>query len=35
MERSLGLASAVWLRVSALGSPSLKKWSERSGVGGS
>lgn len=35
MERSLGLVSVVLLRVSALLSPSLKKSSERSGVGGS
>lgn len=35
MERLLGLASAASLRVSALPSPSLKKSSERSGVGGS
>lgn len=35
MERSLGLVSAVWLRASVLLSPSLKKSSERSGVGGS
>lgn len=34
-ERSLGLVGAVSLRASALLSPSLKKSSERSGVGGS
>lgn len=35
MESSLGLVSVVLLRGSALVSPSLKKSSERSGVGGS
>lgn len=33
-ERSLGLLSMVLLGKSALASPSLKKSSERSGVGG-
>ena len=34
-ERSLGLVSVVLVGESALASPSLKKLSERSGVGGS
>lgn len=34
-ERSLGLVSVVLLGGSVLASPSLKKSSERSGVGGS
>lgn len=33
-ERSLGLVSVILLGESALASPSLKKLSERSGVGG-